>query len=188
MQKLILASASPRRREILQLLDIPFKVIAPKQEITIDSNIPLDKAVLNVARSKALEVSAAYPEYTVIGADTIVSIDGVVLGKPKNSKHAREMLQMLSGRIHSVMTAVWVFGPGLPDGGSGFTDTAKVEFYPLSKSEIDEYIETGEPADKAGGYGIQGKGMRLVRAVYGDFYTVMGLPGARLWRLIKGKV
>lgn len=186
MEKLILASASPRRREILKLLELPFTVIPAKNECKIDTELPLNKAVLMVARKKAEEVAADYPGRIVIGADTIVSISGHVLGKPEDEQQARDMLDMLSGRFHEVYTAVWVCRPGHhPEGGSGFTDKAHVEFYPLSESEINDYIASGEPMDKAGSYGIQGLGLRFVKSIHGDFYTVMGLPGARLWRFLK---
>ncbi|MDD2362460.1 MAG: Maf family protein [Oscillospiraceae bacterium] len=182
MDEVILASASPRRQEILKLLGIPFAVITSKNESEINPDLPLDEAVLQVARKKAEEVAASYPERTVIGADTVVSVGGQVLGKPKDEQHAHEMLTLLGGRVHEVITAVWVCRPG---GGSGFSDCTCVEFYPLSSEEIDEYIKTGEPMDKAGGYGIQGMGLRFVRSVQGDFYTVMGLPGAKLWRFLR---
>lgn len=187
MKKYILASASPRRREILGMLDIPFIVIPPKKETMLNTDLDLERAVLDIAREKARDVAASHPDYAVIGADTVVAIDGRAFGKPKDEQHARLMLSMLSGRIHSVITAVWVCEAGNPDGGRGFIDTAKVEFYNLTAQEITEYIATGEPFDKAGGYGIQGRGMKLVRAVYGDFYTVMGLPGARLWRFLTSR-
>lgn len=187
MEEIILASASPRRREILELLGIPFKVMPAKNETGIDPALPLSQAVLDVARMKAEEIAALCPDRIVLGADTVVSLDGHVLGKPENDRQAFRMLEILSGRVHEVYTAVWVFDPALPNTGSGFTDIAKVEFYPLSKAEIEEYIATGEPMDKAGGYGIQGRGLRLVRSISGDFYTVMGLPGARLWRFLNAR-
>ncbi|MDD4546959.1 MAG: Maf family protein [Oscillospiraceae bacterium] len=182
MDEVILASASPRRQEILRLLRIPFTVIPAHNESVINTALSLDEAVLQVARSKAEEVAASNPERTVIGADTVVSVGGQVLGKPKDEQQAHEMLTLLGGRRHEVITAVWVCRPG---GGSGFWDCTGVEFYPLSSGEIDEYIKTGEPMDKAGGYGIQGMGLRFVRCIQGDFYTVMGLPGAKLWRFLR---
>lgn len=182
MQPIILASASPRRREILKLLDLPFEVIPAEAESSIDPSLPLEEAVMLVARGKAEEIAASHPDRVVVGADTVVAIDGKVLGKPRDRQQAQEMLKTLQGREHEVFTGVWVCGP---DEGKGFTDRAKVEFYPLTDAEIDDYIATGEPMDKAGAYGIQGIGLRNIRAVHGDFYTVMGLPGARLWRFLK---
>lgn len=181
MEQLILASSSPRRSEILKLLQIPFTIIPAKNESSLDLSLPLDKAVLAVARKKAEEVTVIHPERMVLGADTIVSIDGKVLGKPKDEQHAFEMLKQLSGKVHEVLTAVWVSSSNF---SGGFTDRTRVEFYSLSDQEIIDYISSGEPMDKAGGYGIQGIGMRLVKAIHGDFYTVMGLPGGRLWRFL----
>lgn len=182
MQPLLLASASPRRREILGMLELSFEAVPAKNEALIDPSLPIDEAVRLVARGKAEEVAASHPERVVIGADTVVAIDGKILGKPKDKTQAHEMLKTLQGRTHEVYTGVWVCSPG---GCRGFTDRAEVEFYPMNDEEIDAYIATGEPMDKAGAYGIQGKGMRNIRGIRGDFYTVMGLPGARLWRFLK---
>jgi septum formation protein len=182
MDELILASSSPRRGEILRLMQIPFTAIPAENETGIDPTLPLDRAVLAVARKKAEEIAKLNPNRIVLGADTIVATGGRVLGKPNDEKQAFEMLRLLSGRTHKVYTAVWVCG-GKVDGG--FTDCAKVEFYPLSRREMTDYISTGEPMDKAGGYGIQGLGMRLVKSIKGDYYTVMGLPGGRLCRFLK---
>lgn len=182
MEPFILASASPRRREILTLLELSFEVIPAKTEASVDPSLPLEEAVKLVARGKAEEVAAAHPGRIVIGADTIVAIDGKVLGKPKDKQQAHEMLKCLQGREHEVFTGVWVCSP---NGGNGFTERAKVEFYPMTDREIDDYIATGEPMDKAGAYGIQGKGLRNIQGIHGDYYTVMGLPGARLWRFLK---
>ena len=184
---LILASASPRRREILTLLGLPFVAVPAENEPAVDPLLPLDQAVCAVARGKAAEVAARYPGRTVLGADTVVSVDGLTLGKPRDEDDARRMLRLLQGRAHTVYTGVWLFGPEFPAEGCGFADRARVTFFPLSPREIDEYIATGEPMDKAGAYGIQGTGMRHIRGIEGDFYTVMGLPGGRLWRFLQGR-
>ena len=181
---LILASASPRRREILSLLGLPFEVAPASSEPAVDPLLPLGEAVCAVARGKAAEVAARFPGRMVLGADTVVSVDGLVLGKPRDEADARRMLRLLQGRTHTVFTGVWLFGPGYPAEGSGFADSAKVTFFPLTSREIDEYVATGEPMDKAGAYGIQGAGLRNIRGIEGDFYTVMGLPGGRLWRFL----
>ncbi|HBT64055.1 MAG TPA: septum formation protein Maf [Ruminococcaceae bacterium] len=185
MEEVILASASPRRQEILKLLDIPFTVLPSTDECQVDTSLPISEAVLKVAQKKAEGIAKLHPNRTVIGADTVVTVNGQILGKPKDERQAAEMLGMLSGRVHRVYTAVWVCKPGHPDRGGGFTDAAKVDFYPLTREEINDYIATGEPMDKSGGYGIQGRGLRFIRSICGDFYTVMGLPGARLWRFLK---
>ncbi len=184
---LILASASPRRREILTLLGLPFVAVPAENEPAVDPLLPLDQAVCAVARGKAAEVAARYPGRTVLGADTVVSVDGLTLGKPRDEDDARRMLRLLQGRAHTVYTGVWLFGPGRPPEGNGFADSARVAFFSLSPQEIDEYVATGEPMDKAGAYGIQGAGLRNIRGIEGDFYTVMGLPGGRLWRFLHGR-
>lgn len=192
MERILLASASPRRQEILTLLGVPFDAMPASGEAEIDPVLPLEQAVLKVARGKAEEVAAAHPGRTVIGADTVVAVGGQVLGKPRDKWQAHEMLKMLQGRTHKVVTAVWVISPdtahnsagGPNTSGKGFADRTCVEFYPMTDDEIDEYIATGDPMDKAGGYGIQGRGLRYIRSVNGDFYTVMGLPAAHLWHFL----
>lgn len=183
MDRLILASASPRRKEICEKLGLSFDVVPAAGEEPLDPARPLADAVLDVAKAKAREVSARYPGRLVLGADTVVAApDGTVLGKPRDSEDAERMLSRLSGRQHRVITGVWLCGPGADD---GFADEAQVEFMPLTADEIRAYVETGEPLDKAGAYAIQGRGMRFVRGITGDFYTVMGLPGAKLWAFLK---
>lgn len=129
-------------------------------------------------------MAAAHPNRLVVGADTMVVLDGRALGKPRDEAEAVEMLLSLQGKTHMVMTGVWVCSPGKC---GGFVDTAEVTFYPLTREEAAAYAATGEPLDKAGAYAIQGRGMRFHRGIRGDFYTVMGLPGARLARFLAGK-
>lgn len=183
MQRLILASASPRRREICDRLGLSFDVAPAAGEDPLDLSLPLARAVTVVARAKAQEVAARYPGRLVLGADTVVAApDGAVLGKPRDEADARRMLSLLAGRRHRVLTGVWLCGPGA---GDGFADEAAVDFMPMTPEEIRDYVNTGEPLDKAGAYAIQGAGMRYVRGIRGDFYTVMGLPGARLWAFLR---
>jgi len=186
MVQIILASASPRRQEILNMLGIPFEARPAPDEPPTDRHLPPHKAVMEVARYKAEYISRLYSaNHTVIGADTAVSIDGELLGKPESENAAAEMLRRLSGRTHTVYTGVWVCGcPHGHEKSAGFTDATDVTFYPLSPQDIEWYISTGEPMDKAGAYGIQGKGLRLVKSITGDFYNVMGLPAARLYRFL----
>ena len=181
MQKLILASASPRRREILTLAGVPFEVVAAEEETAPAGLAPADYT-LALARCKAHAVFAKHPDRVVLGADTIVVLGDTVLGKPKDEKDAVEMLLALGGRTHQVMTGVWVCSP---DRCEGFTDIASVYFYPVTREEAERYVATKEPLDKAGSYGIQGYGMRFVRGIDGDFYTVMGLPGGRVRRFLE---
>ncbi len=181
-EALVLASASPRRREILTLLGEVFEIRPALSEIPPDPALPAEKAVLAVARCKAEEVAALYPDRLVIGADTIVVAEGAILGKPRDVADATRMLRLLAGRRHQVMTGVWCCSPALSD---GFTDTAEVSFFSMTEEEIAEYVASGEPMDKAGAYAIQGIGMRYIEGLQGDFYTVMGLPGGRLRRFLR---
>lgn len=180
----ILASASPRRREICELADIPVEILpAPDSaEPPFDRTLSPEEASLRVARAKAEAVATDHPDRIVIGADTSVWIEGEVLGKPVDAADAAAMLGRLQGRAHRVITAVWVCAPS---GADGFADAAEVVFYPMSEEEIAAYIATGEPMDKAGAYGIQGRGMRYIQELHGDFYTVMGLSGAKLARFLR---
>ncbi len=178
---IVLASASPRRREILDLLGIGYTVYPASTEPDADASLTAEEAILLVARGKAEEVAAQYPAEVVLGADTAVVVDDEILGKPRDTEEAKAMLRRLSGRTHRVITGVWVCGEGF---NSGFSDVAEVEFYPLTEEDIAEYVASGEPMDKAGAYAVQGKGMRYIRGLHGDFYTVMGLPGGRLYRFL----
>ena len=180
---LILASASPRRKELLSYITEDFKVIPAKNEESIDPALPPQQAVLYVAEKKAEEVSALYPKEVVIGADTTVFCQNIPLGKPKDSSDAKEMLKMLSGKVHKVITAAVIAIGG--QSVSSFAEETEVEFYPLSEEEINLYVKSGEPMDKAGAYGIQGKGSLLIKGIRGDYYNVMGLPVSRLYRELK---
>ena len=179
--KLVLASASPRRREILTLLGIDYTVCPANSEAPVDESLPTEEAIVQVARGKAEEVAAQYPDEVVLGADTAVVIDDTILGKPATADEAKAMLRRLSGRTHRVITGVWVCGKGF---NRGFADAAEVTFYPMTDEDIESYVASGEPMDKAGAYAVQGHGARYIRGLNGDFYTVMGLPGGRLYRFL----
>lgn len=184
---LILASSSPRRREILTLAGIPFEV-HPAADESAPQGLKPAQRVLALARSKAAEVAGRFPGRTVLGSDTMVAVDDMALGKPHSQTEAVSMLLSLQGREHQVLTGVWVITTD-DDGNvvkqDGFTDVADVRFFPFTREEAEDYVATGEPMDKAGAYGIQGKGMRFVEGIRGDFYTVMGLPGGRLVRFLQ---
>lgn len=184
MTPYILASASPRRREICELAEIPVTILpAPDGvEPPPDPTLSPQEAVLAVARAKAEAVAKNHPDRIVIGADTTVWFGNEPLGKPADEAEAAVMLRKLSGNTHQVVTAVWVCSP---QKCAGFHDTADVTFYPMSEEDIAAYIATKEPMDKAGSYGIQGRGMVYIEALHGDFYTVMGLSGAKLKRFLK---
>lgn len=180
MREIILASASPRRREILELAGIPFTVCAAADENAPAGLSPAEYTKA-LAKSKCEAVFRQHPDRVVLGADTVVVLGDTILGKPHDENEAVEMLLSLSGRSHQVMTGVWVCSPMRCD---GFTDIATVHFYPITREEAEEYVRTGEPMDKAGAYGIQGYGMRFVSGIEGDFYTVMGLPGGKVRRFL----
>lgn len=180
---LILASQSPRRREILEKMGVTFTVCPAKTEAAVDPNMPLCEAVKAVARAKAEEIAAANPGRAVLGADTVVALGETVLGKPKDEADAKRMLRALSGKEHRVVTAVWLVDEA--GQGRGFASDNRVTFLPLSDEEIDAYIATGEPMDKAGAYGIQGVGGRYISRMCGDFYAVMGLPCGELWQFLR---
>lgn len=184
---MILASQSPRRRELLALITPDFEVIPAQGEEKLPAKISPDEAVLLLSQQKAAEVSARkFPSGdvtdTIIAADTVVAIDGDILGKPHSRENAVEMLRRLSGRKHSVFTGVTVI---TPDRTISFAEETAVEFFPLTESEIEAYVDTGDPMDKAGAYGIQGRGALLVKRIEGDYYNVMGLPVGGLYRRIK---
>lgn len=179
--KIILASASPRRREIMENAGYDFTVRVADADETLPDNISPEKAVIYLARLKGNAVSAENGE-TVISADTVVVLDGRILGKPKDKTDAVKMLTELSGKTHRVYTGVCV-RQGAKE--KVFSVCTEVIFYPLKAEEITEYVDTGEPMDKAGAYGIQGKGALLVKEIHGDYNNVVGLPIAELSRVLE---
>ncbi len=183
---MILASQSPRRRELLGFISPDFRVIPAVGEEHIPDGATPEQAVLALSRQKAEEIAATHNGEVIVAADTVVAIDGKILGKPRSEAEAAEMLGTLSGRVHSVFTGVCVI---FADGSiENFAEETKVEFYPLTDEEIAAYIATGDPMDKAGAYGIQEKGAVNVKGIVGDFYNVMGLPVGRLARILRGRI
>jgi len=179
--KVILASSSPRRREIMKLLGIEFEVIPPKTEEKSDSISPVILA-RKLAKEKAYSVWKDNRNALVIGADTIVFFGGKIIGKPSDEEEAYAILKSLSGNWHTVVTGVALFFPG---GKRIFHDTARVKFRKLEDEEIKNYIKSGEPMDKAGAYGVQGFGATLVERIRGNFHTVMGLPLSKLYTVLR---
>lgn len=180
--ELILASASPRRRQLLELYTPDFSVCASdfdEKAVRADTPVHLVEAL---ARGKCLAVVKDHPGCLVVGSDTVVELDGEILGKPRDAGDAKRMLRALSGRTHLVHTGVCV-----SDGGrtESFVDSCRVRFFPLDEAEIERYTATGEPYDKAGAYGIQGRAALWLDRLEGDYYTVMGLPVSRTARLIE---
>ena len=179
--QLILASASPRRKELLGLFHIPFTVRVADIDETMEEGKPPFEEVARVSRLKALAVERG-PEDLVIAADTIVVCQGRVLGKPRSQAEAVSMLQLLSGRDHQVMTGCTLVRG---DRTETFTEVTDLHFRTLSRKEIDNYVATGEPMDKAGSYGIQGGAALFCERMVGDYYNVMGLPVCRLGQVLK---
>lgn len=181
MPPVVLASSSPRRRELLALIGIPHSVYpANVDETYLEGELPREHAE-RLARAKAAKVASLERDSVVIGADTIVVVDDTVLGKPRDQTDAARMLAMLSGRTHLVITAVAV---ARGDEIVSDMEVVSVTFRDLNSIEIASYISTGEPMDKAGAYGIQGFGATIVRRVEGDYFAVMGLPLLRLVTLL----
>jgi septum formation protein len=178
--KLVLASKSPRRSEILRNAGLDFTVrVADADETIPDGTKPQDAVVFLAAR-KAMAVERADDEL-VLGADTVVVLDNKILGKPKDRDDAYNMIKSLSGRVHSVFTGVCAVGNGI---SLTFAEETRVEFYPLTDEEINEYLDTDEPYDKAGAYGIQGYASKFIRGIEGDYFNVGGLPVSSVYKKI----
>jgi nucleoside triphosphate pyrophosphatase len=180
--RVVLASQSPRRRELLTLIGIKHEVMpADIDESLLVGELPAPHAE-RLARAKAHTIAEREPGAVVIAADTIVVVDGDVLGKPRDAAEARAMLSRLSGRTHVVLTAIAVARGSRTESA---VESVDVTFRPLTDSEITAYIATGEPMDKAGAYGIQGYGATIVERVNGDYFSVMGLGLRRLVELLE---
>ena len=177
----ILASGSPRRKELLSLIIPDFEILVSGCEEFVPEGTPAEKVPALLAEQKALAVAKLRPDDIVIGSDTVVVLGGEIFGKPKDKSHAHAMLRALSGKKHFVYTGVAVAEKGEV---RSFVQKTEVEFYELSDETIDKYIESFEPMDKAGAYGIQGKGSVLVRGIVGDYFNVMGLPVAETARFL----
>ena len=171
----ILASASPRRQELLQLAGVSFEVIPSQTEEKMLANESAEEHVIRLARAKATDVAGQYRERWVLAADTVVVIDDRVLGKPKNQQEAEEMLRMLSQREHQVTTGYCILKSSNLEKREGKV-TTRVKFKALSSEEIHWYLDTDEPFDKAGGYAIQGKAAFMVKEIHGSYTNIVGLP------------
>ena len=181
--RIILASKSPRRRELLSRIYRDFEIIVSNADETLPTGIAPSASAEEISLRKGVAVANEVGgEALVISSDTMVELDGVILGKPESADDARRMLTMLSGRTHNVHTGVAVHYRGR---AFSSVDTTRVEFRTLTPEEIDDYIATGEPMDKAGAYGIQGKGGSFVKGYEGDFDTVVGLSLTLTARLVE---
>ncbi len=181
---LILASQSPRRRELLERVGVVFRVEVRDTEELHDASLPPEELCARNAAAKAEAVAAEFPAETVIGADTLVFIDGVPLGKPADEAEAAAMLARLQGRSHSVCTAVAVILPG--GERRDFVETTQVRFLPLNAAQIARYLEVVYVLDKAGAYAIQEHGEMIIEGICGDLDNVIGLPVTRLLEVLQG--
>ena len=179
---LYLASSSPRRKELLEKAGFEFTVEPAKISEAVLRGTPPMQIVEQLSSRKASAVAKLHPTDTILAADTIVVLQGRILGKPKDEEAAAAMLKLLSGNVHQVYTGYTIIsGEKLLCGH----EVTSVEFYPLSQQEIARYVASGEPLDKAGAYGIQGRGALFVKRVNGDFYNIVGLPIAKISRLLR---
>ncbi len=173
---LILASSSPRRKELLEAVGVPFEIVPSKiDECVIEGESP-EHHVLRLSKTKASDVSEVYPDRWILGADTIVVLDGTILGKPANRDHAEAMLCKLSGRSHIVLTGYTLCNNTLPHLRRSRYVRSRVSIRRMSRSEIANYVNTGEPMDKAGAYAVQGLGAAIVKRIEGSYTNVVGLP------------
>ena len=182
MSRIILASKSPRRKELLSLLNLQFDTVPADIDEQINPDNDLVKEIEKLSYQKANHIFKDNKDALIIGSDTIVKINNKVLGKPKTCEDAKHMLETLSDNTHEVITGVTIL---VDDKVETFSQIAKVTFFPLTDEEIDEYIKTNEPMDKAGAYAIQGIGAKFIKSIDGDFYTIMGLPIGELYHRLK---
>lgn len=182
MKKVILASSSPRRRELMSQAEIKYDICIKNVDETIPEGTEPGKAAETTAMKKATAVAQVNEDAIVVGADTIVVFQDKILGKPKDKEDAVRMLKMLSGKEHKVITGVCLVHNKKAE---CFHSESTVKFYELTDEEIKHYVATGEPMDKAGAYGIQGKGCVLVEKIEGDYFNIVGLPISRVAREIR---
>ncbi len=181
---IILASGSPRRKEILENANLKFDIIKSEiDEVILPDESPY-QVVMRLAFEKSVDIASKYNDKLVIGADTVVSLDGKILGKPKDKKDAINMIKSLSGKTHQVITGISLINL---DANKKIIDyvVSNVKFKDLSQQDIVDYIQTNESMDKAGAYGIQGYGAMLVEEIQGDYFNIVGLPISRLSDLLK---
>ncbi len=185
MEKLILASGSPRRKELFEKLGLEFSICVSDKEPPMKKDDDAEQSAFVSAKTKAEDIFSNNKDGVVVGADTVVSCDNVLLGKPKDRSDAEKMLRLLSDREHDVLTAVYVCSQGFC---GGFVSKTKVEFYKLCDAEIENYLDTNDWCDKAGGYGIQSKAIRFVKGICGDYNNVVGFPAAEFVRFFEENV
>lgn len=182
MKNIILASTSPRRKELMDLMDYSYDIKKPVGEEIINIELGLPQAIEDLAYVKAKSILDSHEDSIVIGCDTVVVLEDKVLGKPKDNAEAKEMLEQLSGNTHQVITSVAILSK---EESRIFSSIVEVKFYSLTDVEIDNYIVQEKPLDKAGAYGIQGKGSLFIESIQGDYYSVMGFPIAKVYQTLK---
>ena len=183
--RLVLASTSPRRRQILALLGVPFEVIAPEFEERISAQLPADQEVLEFALGKAQSVATKHPGSIVIGSDTMIELSGEKIGKPADREDARRILRALSGKTHRIFTSVALVDSG--ERGMMNVETVSVEMRRYTEEEIENYLRSGESDDKAGAYSIQGQGSDLIKSICGDYLAAVGMPLRRIALYLKSR-
>jgi septum formation protein len=183
MQKIILASQSPRRRELLHLAEVPFEVIVANTDESYPAGLTHTEAAIHIAKNKALAVAEkTKTDLLILAADTIVICNGKLIGKPADRQETIDILTMLSGNTHEVITGVYMLGKQKE---ISFSDTTSVSFHPLTQLQIEYYVDNYKPYDKAGAYAIQEWiGAIGIKKIEGDFYNVMGLPVSRVVRVL----
>ena len=181
LPKLLLASSSPRRSEILRIVGWPFETVAVEVDESLANGESAEAYVERLALAKAQDAAQRHANGMILAADTTVVVDEQILGKPADSEEARQMLRTLQGRWHQVLTGV-----ALVSGKTSRVahEVTEVRFAPMSEAEVDWYVATGEPMDKAGAYAIQGQGARFIKEIKGEYFNVMGLPVRLLYELI----
>ena len=183
--RLVLASTSPRRRQILALLGVPFEVIAPEFEERISAHLPADQEVLEFALGKAQSVATKHPGSIVIGSDTMIELSGEKIGKPADREDARRILRALSGKTHRIFTSVALVDSG--ERGIMNVETVSVEMRRYTEEEIENYLRSGESDDKAGAYSIQGQGSDLIKSICGDYLAAVGMSLRRIALYLKSR-
>ena len=184
MQKIILASQSPRRKQLLEWAEVDFEILVKETDESFPAGLSIDEAVLHIAGNKAFAIKESFEiKKPILAADTVVVLDNKIIGKPKDRQHAIEILTALSGKKHFVITGVVIL---INENEISFTDKTEVEFHPLTKEQIEFYIDKYKPYDKAGAYAIQEWiGVVGIKSINGDFYNVMGLPVSRVIQVLQ---
>lgn len=187
MVKIILASQSPRRKQLLQWAEVPFDVVVKETDESFPEGLTIEEAIIHIAKQKALAIEKSVDaNSTILAADTVVVLDNKIIGKPKNREEAIQILSSLSGEMHVVITGVFI---KKGEKEISFTDHTEVFFHELSKEQIEFYVDKYEPYDKAGAYAIQEWiGVIGIKSINGDFYNVMGLPVSRVVKALKKKI